>query len=146
MNLKHSFTSCLFCFQESFPFDPPFVRVVYPVISGGYVLGGGAICMELLTKQVRVVYPVILGSYVLGGGAIYLYGAAHKTGKSGVSCDIGRLRSRGRGHLYGAAHKTGKSGVSCDIGRLRSRGRGHLYGAAHKTGNVDVALWDFVPL
>lgn len=38
-------------FKESFPFDPPFVRVISPVISGGYVLGGGAICMELLTKQ-----------------------------------------------------------------------------------------------
>ncbi|XP_023390076.1 ubiquitin-conjugating enzyme E2 Q1, partial [Pteropus vampyrus] len=37
--------------QDNFPFDPPFVRVVSPVLSGGYVLGGGAICMELLTKQ-----------------------------------------------------------------------------------------------
>lgn len=27
------------------------MRVVYPMISGGYVLIGGAICMELLTKQ-----------------------------------------------------------------------------------------------
>uniref|UniRef100_A0A674N1D2 E2 ubiquitin-conjugating enzyme n=1 Tax=Takifugu rubripes TaxID=31033 RepID=A0A674N1D2_TAKRU len=41
-----------FCrFQDNFPFDPPFVRVVSPVLSGGYVLGGGALCMELLTKQ-----------------------------------------------------------------------------------------------
>lgn len=38
--------------QDSFPFEPPFVRVVQPIVSGGYVLGGGAICMELLTKQV----------------------------------------------------------------------------------------------
>lgn len=80
-------------FKESYPFEPPFVRVVYPIISGkycqnkscaihpmnmrivilidvssffyfavapflarfilagGYVLLGGAICMELLTKQ-----------------------------------------------------------------------------------------------
>ncbi|XP_076335943.1 ubiquitin-conjugating enzyme E2 Q1-like [Tachypleus tridentatus] len=38
-------------FNETFPFEPPFVRVVHPVITGGYVLGGGAICMELLTKQ-----------------------------------------------------------------------------------------------
>jgi len=38
-------------FKENFPFEPPFVRVVHPIISGGYVLGGGAICMELLTKQ-----------------------------------------------------------------------------------------------
>lgn len=39
-------------FKETYPFEPPFVRVVHPTISGGYVLGGGAICMELLTKQV----------------------------------------------------------------------------------------------
>ncbi|CAG0916318.1 unnamed protein product [Notodromas monacha] len=40
-----------FHFQDSYPFDPPFVRVVHPIIGGGYVLIGGAICMELLTKQ-----------------------------------------------------------------------------------------------
>lgn len=39
-------------FKETYPFEPPFVRIVTPTISGGYVLGGGAICMELLTKQV----------------------------------------------------------------------------------------------
>jgi len=40
-----------FSYKDTFPFDPPFVRVVQPVITGGYVLVGGAICMELLTKQ-----------------------------------------------------------------------------------------------
>ncbi|ELT87201.1 hypothetical protein CAPTEDRAFT_171745 [Capitella teleta] len=40
-----------FTYKDSFPFEPPFVRVVQPIVSGGYVLGGGAICMELLTKQ-----------------------------------------------------------------------------------------------
>lgn len=38
-------------FDHSFPFTPPFIRVVSPVIKGGYVLSGGAICMELLTKE-----------------------------------------------------------------------------------------------
>ncbi|XP_022665304.1 ubiquitin-conjugating enzyme E2 Q2-like [Varroa jacobsoni] len=38
-------------FKDNYPFEPPFIRVVAPAISGGYVLGGGAICMELLTKQ-----------------------------------------------------------------------------------------------
>lgn len=38
-------------FKETYPFEPPFVRVVHPIIAGGYVLVGGAICMELLTKQ-----------------------------------------------------------------------------------------------
>lgn len=40
-------------FDEKFPYNPPFVRVVKPVINGGYVTAGGAICMELLTPQVR---------------------------------------------------------------------------------------------
>ncbi|CAF0772514.1 unnamed protein product [Brachionus calyciflorus] len=40
-----------FIFKDNFPFEPPFVRVVCPIIKGGYVLTGGAICMELLTKQ-----------------------------------------------------------------------------------------------
>jgi ubiquitin-conjugating enzyme E2 Q len=40
-----------FNFRDSFPHDPPFVRVVYPVITQGFVTQGGAICMELLTKQ-----------------------------------------------------------------------------------------------
>lgn len=39
-------------YQDNYPFVPPFVRIVYPVLTGGYVMSGGAICMELLTKQV----------------------------------------------------------------------------------------------
>jgi len=38
-------------FTDRFPFQPPFIRVCHPVLSGGYVLSGGAICMELLTPQ-----------------------------------------------------------------------------------------------
>ncbi|CAJ0944534.1 unnamed protein product, partial [Mesorhabditis belari] len=40
-----------FIFNEKFPCEPPFVRLVSPTVSNGFVLGGGAICMELLTKQ-----------------------------------------------------------------------------------------------
>jgi ubiquitin-conjugating enzyme E2 Q len=40
-----------FTYRDNFPFEPPFVRVCYPIIKNGYVLNGGAICMELLTKQ-----------------------------------------------------------------------------------------------
>ena len=40
-----------FKFDVKFPFVPPFVRVVYPVLKGGFVLAGGAICMELLTAD-----------------------------------------------------------------------------------------------
>ena len=39
-------------FDDKFPYSPPFVRLVKPVMTGGYVLAGGAICMELLTPQV----------------------------------------------------------------------------------------------
>eukprot|EP00095_Tigriopus_kingsejongensis_P011108 maker-scaffold268_size230776-snap-gene-1.45 protein:Tk11108 transcript:maker-scaffold268_size230776-snap-gene-1.45-mRNA-1 annotation:"hypothetical protein BRAFLDRAFT_82604" len=37
--------------SDTFPFDPPFVRMVHPVLHGGYVLDGGALCMELMTPQ-----------------------------------------------------------------------------------------------
>jgi ubiquitin-conjugating enzyme E2 Q len=39
-------------FPENFPFAPPFVRVVAPIVEGGYVLDGGALCLELLTPNV----------------------------------------------------------------------------------------------
>lgn len=38
-------------FYSEYPLKPPFVRVVYPMIQEGYVLDGGAICMELLTPM-----------------------------------------------------------------------------------------------
>ena len=43
--------SALSSVQDTFPFDPPFVRMVHPVLHGGYVLDGGALCMELMTPQ-----------------------------------------------------------------------------------------------
>lgn len=50
---KHNYEYILFnmTFPENFPFVPPFVRVVSPHVEYGYVLDGGAICMELLTPQ-----------------------------------------------------------------------------------------------
>eukprot|EP00045_Choanoeca_perplexa_P003737 m.33175 g.33175 ORF g.33175 m.33175 type:complete len:274 (-) comp12203_c0_seq1:82-903(-) len=38
-------------FPSNFPFSPPFCRVLAPLVQGGYVLSGGAICMELLTPD-----------------------------------------------------------------------------------------------
>ena len=38
-------------FTDNFPFDPPFVRVVYPIMMGGFVKTGGAICLDLLTPD-----------------------------------------------------------------------------------------------
>ncbi|KAA0185584.1 Ubiquitin-conjugating enzyme UBE2Q [Fasciolopsis buskii] len=40
-----------FLFKDTYPYEPPFVRIIYPIIEKGYVQAGGAICMELLTKQ-----------------------------------------------------------------------------------------------
>lgn len=66
-------------FPENFPFAPPFVRVLAPHIERGFVMEGGAICMELLTPrgwasaytveailvQVRAyVLPLILGQVI----------------------------------------------------------------------------------
>lgn len=48
-SIDHILFNCTF--KENFPFEPPFVRIVQPVLSGGYVLGGGALCMELLTRH-----------------------------------------------------------------------------------------------
>lgn len=38
-------------FPDNFPFHPPFMRVVEPKIEKGFVMNGGAICMELLTPR-----------------------------------------------------------------------------------------------
>lgn len=38
-------------FPDNFPFAPPFMRVVEPCIERGFVMEGGAICMELLTPR-----------------------------------------------------------------------------------------------
>lgn len=46
-------------YKDNYPFAPPFVRIVYPVLTGGYVLNGGAICMELLTKQVSPMRSIL---------------------------------------------------------------------------------------
>ncbi|XP_062124092.1 ubiquitin-conjugating enzyme E2 Q2-like [Drosophila sulfurigaster albostrigata] len=40
-----------FIFNDNYPSSPPFVRVVYPFIMGGFVTQGGAICMQLLTNS-----------------------------------------------------------------------------------------------
>lgn len=79
-----------FHFKEMFPFEPPFVRVVAPVITGGYVLVGGAICMELLTKQgwssaytVEAVIMQIAATLVKGKARIQF--GANKIGKGQYS-------------------------------------------------------------
>ena len=40
-----------FTFKDTFPFDPPFARMIHPVLEGGFVTQAGAICMELMTPQ-----------------------------------------------------------------------------------------------
>jgi ubiquitin-conjugating enzyme E2 Q len=48
---KQNYLHFRFIFKDNFPFEPPFVHLISPPISNGFVLSGGALCMELLTKQ-----------------------------------------------------------------------------------------------
>merc|ERR1719240_1273516 len=36
---------------EEYPMQPPFVRILYPQLSGGYIFDHGAICFEALTPK-----------------------------------------------------------------------------------------------
>lgn len=49
LNIPHILLHIIF--PENFPFSPPFLRVVEPRIEKGYVMEGGAICLELLTPR-----------------------------------------------------------------------------------------------
>ncbi|XP_070603113.1 ubiquitin-conjugating enzyme E2Q-like protein 1 [Erythrolamprus reginae] len=71
-------------FPDNFPFAPPFMRVLSPRLENGYVLDGGAICMELLTPRgwssaytVEAVMRQFAASLVKGQGRI-----CRKSGKS----------------------------------------------------------------
>ncbi|XP_018793466.1 PREDICTED: ubiquitin-conjugating enzyme E2Q-like protein 1 [Bactrocera latifrons] len=64
-------------FPDKFPFAPPFMRVVEPRIEKGFVMEGGAICMELLTPRgwasaytVEAVLMQFAASLVKGQGRI----------------------------------------------------------------------------
>lgn len=48
---KQNFLLFHIVFKDSFPFEPPFVRLVSPSVMNGFVLSGGALCMEILTKS-----------------------------------------------------------------------------------------------
>ena len=49
--LHHSFVRIRLEFFENFPFFPPFARVISPSLKGGFVMPGGALCMEVLTPH-----------------------------------------------------------------------------------------------
>lgn len=64
-------------FPENFPFAPPFMRVMSPRIEKGFVMEGGAICMELLTPRgwasaytVEAIVMQFAASIVKGQGRI----------------------------------------------------------------------------
>lgn len=64
-------------FPDNFPLAPPFINVVEPYIEKGFVMEGGAICMELLTPRgwasaytVEAVLIQIAASIVKGQGRI----------------------------------------------------------------------------
>lgn len=89
-----------FLFKENFPFEPPFVRVVYPMLKGGYVLSGGAICMELLTKQgwssaycIESVILQIAATLVKGQARIDFTARLHSYSLSRAQCAFKSLSS-----------------------------------------------------
>ncbi|XP_069193887.1 ubiquitin-conjugating enzyme E2Q-like protein CG4502 [Procambarus clarkii] len=64
-------------FPENFPFHPPFLRVLSPRLEKGFVMEGGAICMELLTPRgwasaytIEAVIMQFAASLVKGQGRI----------------------------------------------------------------------------
>lgn len=64
-------------FPDNFPFSPPFMRVISPHVEKGFVMEGGAICMELLTPRgwasaytVEAVVMQFAASLVKGQGRI----------------------------------------------------------------------------
>uniref|UniRef100_A0A224XH97 E2 ubiquitin-conjugating enzyme n=1 Tax=Panstrongylus lignarius TaxID=156445 RepID=A0A224XH97_9HEMI len=76
---QHSieYISLQLTFPENFPFAPPFMRVVSPRIEKGFVMEGGAICMELLTPRgwasaytVEAIVMQFAASIVKGQGRI----------------------------------------------------------------------------
>lgn len=75
LNVPHILLHLIF--PENFPFAPPFMRVVEPRIEKGFVMEGGAICMELLTPRgwasaytVEAVLMQFAASVVKGQGRI----------------------------------------------------------------------------
>lgn len=73
-------------FPENFPFAPPFMRVISPRIEKGFVMEGGAICMELLTPRgwasaytVEAVIMQFAASVVKGQGRIQRKNKGQKT-------------------------------------------------------------------
>ncbi|KAK4288722.1 hypothetical protein Pmani_038263 [Petrolisthes manimaculis] len=64
-------------FPDNFPFQPPFLRVLSPRMEKGFVMEGGAICMELLTPRgwasaytIEAVIMQFAASLVKGKGRI----------------------------------------------------------------------------
>jgi len=51
---KHNLDPCIdleLTLLDGFPLEPPFARVLYPQLSGGYVFSRGGICFEPLTSK-----------------------------------------------------------------------------------------------
>lgn len=51
-------------FEDDFPFSPPFARIVEPKVSCKYIVSGGAICLELLTKGVSKDHKMLIYIYI----------------------------------------------------------------------------------
>uniref|UniRef100_A0A452R2I4 Ubiquitin-conjugating enzyme E2Q-like protein 1 n=1 Tax=Ursus americanus TaxID=9643 RepID=A0A452R2I4_URSAM len=87
-------------FPDNFPFSPPFMRVLSPRLENGYVLDGGAICMELLTPRgwssaytVEAVMRQFAASLVKG----QVRRAGPRGGRGRENCALEKFHWRSRG-------------------------------------------------
>ena len=77
-----------FLFDAKYPFSPPFIRIVAPHISGGYVTFGGGLCMELLTNEGwSSAYSI--ESLLIQISATLVYGGARAVSEYGVRYTLG---------------------------------------------------------
>lgn len=114
-------------FPDNFPFSPPFMRVLSPRLENGYVLDGGAICMELLTPRgwssaytVEAVMRQFAASLVKG--QVRRAGARGGQGARGPAWPRREPGTRlRRAHAPGVSGPRPGARSSCPYGPTRSR-------------------------
>jgi len=103
---------------NEYPLEPPFVRVVYPYLSGGFIFTHGGICFELLTKKgwapsftLPSVAMAVQGIMDLGGVSVKAGGnpqtrTVPEFTEAGARQDARHINSahnNGEGRTYGSA-------------------------------------------
>lgn len=99
-------------FPENFPFAPPFMRVVEPRIEKGFVMEGGAICMELLTPRGLWTFCLINDDSLFSIFVLRLgIGIHHRSHTHAIRCQL----SQGPGQNL--SKNENQQGIQSDNGR-----------------------------